>query len=57
MKTQQIELVKHAVNTFGFLIFRNEKIEMSEFLGRIKQTYDIKENPQNQKTKKDKINN
>ena len=42
-----VESIDQAINSFGFLIQRNESISSTEFAGRIGRTYDCVSNPQN----------
>jgi hypothetical protein len=41
-----LESIDHAINSFGFLIARNESISSTEFAQRIGKTYDCVSNPQ-----------
>lgn len=42
-----VETVNHAVNAYGFLIGRNERVSAFEFANRIEKAYNCNDCPQN----------
>lgn len=42
-----VELINHAINAYGFLVNRNERVTAQDFATRIERTYDCVGCPQN----------